>query len=309
MRLQPLPFGGIVDVVAPASACTVLELKNSLAALRALGFVPRVPAKLFGKSALFSNSDAERLKHLRKALYAKDSHLIWCVRGGYGAIRLMPEIETWARPPMAKILLGYSDITTLHVHLNQKWKWPTLHGPLLDRLGRNALKPSEHRELFRLLHGLQLEVEFAKLKPLNAAARAKRVVRAPIVGGNMAVLQSALGTASSLQPQGKILFFEDTGERPHRVDRMLTQFTQAGWFRGARAVILGDFMLKEPADRRKLWQDVFARFAQELKIPLVAGIPVGHDPRHNRVLPFQTPATLSLGKVPSLRVESGIQAP
>ncbi len=309
MRHRPLQPGDIVDVVAPASACTKLELKKGLAAIRLLGLIPRVPKDLFAPSLLFSNSDAQRLVQLKRAVCAPDSKLIWCVRGGYGAIRLMPEIERWKKPKTSKILLGYSDITTLHVHFNQKWKWPTLHGPLLDRLGRGALTPSEHKELFGLLFGRQESVEFGKLVAMNAPARKSRTIRALIVGGNMAVLQSALGTPSSLRPKNNILFFEDTGERPHRVDRMLTQFSQAGWFKDCRAIVLGHFLLNSAKDRRGLWSDVFARFAREAKIPLVSGLPIGHDPRQQRTLPLWTPAELHLGSKPSLTVHSGILCP
>jgi muramoyltetrapeptide carboxypeptidase len=261
MRLEAIHPGDIVDVVAPASACTREELKLGIKALYALGLKPRVAKDIFAKSLLFSNSDAKRLAQFKKAIYAPDSRFIWCVRGGYGAIRLMPEIMKWKRPKHSKILLGYSDITTLHVYLNQKWNWPTLHGPLLDRLGRNALTPSERKELFGLLYGSQSEVVFKNLKPMNRAARARKTLRAPVVGGNMTVLQSGLGTSGALKPHGEIIFFEDTGERPHRVDRMLTQFAQAGWFKNARAVVLGQFILTNAKDRRGLWQDVFPRFA------------------------------------------------
>jgi muramoyltetrapeptide carboxypeptidase len=309
MRLHPLEPGDIVDVVAPASATSKLELNMGIKALKRLGLVPRVPRDIFAKSVLFSNSDEKRLKQFKDAVYAPDSRLIWCVRGGYGAIRLIPAIAKWKRPKHAKILLGYSDITTLHVYLNQKWRWPTLHGPLLDRLSRNALTVREHKELFGVLYGAQSEVVFTKLHPLNRAARKSRVLNAPVLGGNMAVLQSGLGTPAGLAPRNCILFFEDTGERPHRVDRMLTQFAQAGWFDNARAVLLGHFLLSDPVDRRKLWHDVIPRFAAAMKIPVLAGMPVGHNPRAQRTLPFNTSAHLHLGKQPSLIVDSGIRCP
>ena len=309
MRLKPLKPGAIVDVVAPASKCSVGELRGAVHALRELGLTPRVPKDLFGKSLLFSNSDAKRLSHFKKAIYARDSRLLWCVRGGYGAIRLMPEIARWPRPRRAKILLGYSDITTLHVHLNQKWKWPTLHGPLLDRLGKDALTPLERRELLGLLFGRKSEIEFRNLKALNSAARKSRTVRGHILGGNMTVLQSGLGTSYSLKPGKFILFFEDIGERPHRVDRMLTQFQQAGWFKHCSAILLGDFILIESRDRRGLWNDVFARFAKNTNIPVVAGLPLGHNPKLQRTLPLNTFAELHLGPKPSLIVDSGILAP
>ena len=307
MLLEPLRQGDIIDVVAPASQCPTSELKNAVRLLKQMGLVPRVPKNLFAKSLLFSNTDEIRLKQLRSAIYAKDSAMVWCVRGGYGAIRLMPAIARWPKPKRAKIFLGYSDITTLHAYFNQRWNWPTLHGPLLDRFGREGMSMGEHSQLFGMLFGQTLETEFAGLTPLNSAARRSTTIRAPIVGGNFTTLQSGLGTACSLRGGKHILFLEDTGERPHRVDRMLAQFAQAGMFEGVRAIVLGHFQLSNAADRRGLWNDVFARFAASARIPVLSGLPVGHDPDVQYTLPLGTPAALKLGARAILSVQSGIK--
>ena len=306
MQLQPVRPGDIVDVIAPASRCTDQELRRGLAALKELGLEPRVPRNIFGRTSLFSNTDEERLKQLRAAVFARDSKMIWCVRGGYGASRLMSKIQRWPKPRNAKIFLGYSDITTLHAHFNQKWGWPTLHGPLLDRLGRGIMHAGERRELLGLIFGELRGIEFRGLRALNSAARRTRTLRGPILGGNLAVLQSGLGTPSSLKPDGCILFLEDTGERPHRVDRMLTQLSQVGWFNNTRAVVFGHFQLSEAKDQRELWNDVMKRFASDLKIPVLRGLPVGHDPKRQYALPLNTLAVLKTGRAPSLRVDSGI---
>jgi muramoyltetrapeptide carboxypeptidase len=306
MLLEPVRQGDIVDIVAPASRCSSLELKSAVRLLKEMGLRPRVPSPIFAKSLLFANTDQRRLEQLRKAIYATDSSLVWCVRGGYGALRLMPDIVNWPKPKRAKIFLGFSDITTLHAHFNQKWGWPTLHGPLLDRFGREAMSPGEHRQLFGMLFGEVAVTEFFKLQPMNAQARRSGSVRGPVVGGNLAVLQSSLGTPSALRGGRHILFFEDTGERPHRVDRMLSQLAQAGALKSVRAVVFGYFHLSDPKDRRGLWNDVLPRFAASLKIPVLRGLPVGHDPDKQYTLPFNTPAVLSLGRAPHLLVKSGI---
>lgn len=308
VKLKPIVKGDIVDVVAPASKCTRKELKRAIASIRALGLKPRIPKDLFGRSELFSNSDAVRLKHLKAAVSAKDSSMIWCVRGGYGAIRLMPAVEKWPRPKQTKIFLGFSDITTLHSHFNRKWNWPTLHGPLMDRLGRDAMSAGEKRELLNMLFGRTQSVEFAGLTPMNAAASRRKKIRASVLGGNFTVLQSSLGTPSAFKPGGCILFLEDTGERPHRVDRMLTQAAQAGWFKDVRAVVFGYFQLNDAKDRRILWSDVMDRFARSMKVPVFKGLPVGHDPKRQFTMPFNTPAVLQTGRKGTLTVQTGISA-
>ncbi len=308
MKTKSLQPGDIVDVVAPASRCTPAELKAGIRFIKSLGLVPRVPSDLFGgKMPLFANTDRARLRQLKAALYARDSKMIWCVRGGYGSLRLMPEVRNWKRPVRSKIFLGYSDITTLHAHLNQAWKWPTIHGPMVERAGSGRMSVGEKRALISLLFGRTNRLEFRGLKPLNAAARRSRVVKGTLWGGNMAVLQSALGTPSALKPNGHILFFEDIGEAPHRVDRMLSQFMQAGWFKHTKAIVFGHFLLNDAKLRRDLWNDVIPRFAASVNFPVLKGLPVGHNPKVQMPLPFNTSAVLFTGARSRLSVDTGIE--
>ncbi len=307
MLIEPVRQGAIVDVIAPASACAMAELKNAVRLLKRMGLEPRVPRGIFAKSLLFSNTDDVRLAQLKAAVFAKDSSFIWCVRGGYGALRLMPQVVKWPKPKRPKIFLGFSDITTLHTWFNQEWGWPTLHGPLLDRLGREAMDPLEHAQLFGMLFGQMPEVMFGKLEAMNKAARESRLIRAPIIGGNLTVLQSGLGTAAALRSGKHILFMEDTGERAHRVDRMLSQLEQAGCLSQVKAIVFGYFQLAKPRDRKDLWNDVMTRFAEQMKIPVLKGLRVGHDPDLQLTLPLNTSAELRLGRAPSLTVRSGIR--
>lgn len=304
--LSALRPGDIVDVVAPASRCTDQELRHGLKALEKAGLVPRVPKRLFAPSRLFSNSDEIRLEHLRRALYAPDSKMIWCVRGGYGSLRLIPQLLKWPQPRQKKIFLGYSDITTLHMFLNQQWKWPTLHGQMLERFGGSKMSVRERQHLLSILFGKRNEVDYGPLTPLNSAARRSRQIRGRVSGGNLAVVVSSLGTPAEYAPPSEILFFEDIGERPHRVDRMLSQMQQSGKFKKAKAIVFGYFMLDQARDRRDLWNDVIPRFASSMKIPVLKGLPVGHNWEKQAPLPFQTPAVLVTGQKGRLIVQSGI---
>ncbi len=131
---QPLLApGDLIDVVAPGFRCSREQLDHGIAFLRQRGLKPRVPAELFGADLLCANTDAQRFAQLRKALYARDSRAVWCVRGGYGAIRIIERLQALKPPAKPKLLIGYSDATTLHQLLNLFWGWPSLHGPLLDR--------------------------------------------------------------------------------------------------------------------------------------------------------------------------------
>lgn len=304
-RWSALKPGDIVDVVAPGSACRPDELKRAVDFIKSWDLVPRVPKDLFQKvSPICSNSDEKRFLFLKQALLAKDSKVIWCIRGGYGSLRLMPRLSRMKAPRQSKLVIGYSDITTLHSYLNFQWQWPSIHGPLLERFGNGQNQPRETRELQDLIFGRLDKVVFKGLKPMNEKARESRQVRSSVVGGNMAVIQSSLGTPWQMQAKGRILFFEDIGERPHRVDRMLVQLSQAGLFKGIRGIVFGNFLLSDPADSRMLWKDVLVPFAKQMPVPVLKGLPAGHG-AVQRPVPLMTSCQLQLGEKASLLIESG----
>jgi muramoyltetrapeptide carboxypeptidase len=302
MQQPLLAPGDVVDVVAPGFRCTAEQLENGIAFLRRAGLVPRVPPDLFGEDLLCANSDAVRFRQLRKALFARDSRAVWCVRGGYGAIRISQRLQALKPPRHPKLLIGYSDATTLHQLLNLFWGWPSLHGPLLDRLGSTEVREAERTELHALLFGSASQTLFANLVPLNAAARRRQQINSRLTGGNLTVLQSTLGTALQRRPAG-MLFLEDIGERGYRIDRMLEQLRQAGVLRNLKAILLGSFLGGAETDRSNLGPAVLERFAQSLSIPVLAGIDAGHGP-YQRPVFLHTRAQLRCGPDAQLAVHT-----
>jgi muramoyltetrapeptide carboxypeptidase len=285
--LPHLEKGSIVDIIAPASGCSRDELNKAILFVKELGLKPRVSPRIFkGKTSILAATDQERFSQLKTALLAKDSEAIWCIRGGYGSLRLLPSLAKIHRPKKMKMFLGYSDITTLHLFLNMYWKWPTIHSPMVGRFGRGDNTPAELREMKNILFGPH-ETFRHRLHALNSAAKRAKTIRGSIVGGNIATLQSSLGTPWSLKTDKHIILFEDLGEKPHRIDRMLMQMEQAGYFKKARAVIFGDVLFNEAVDQRIIWKDVISRFAATQKIPVFKGLQSGHG-KINRPIPFLT---------------------
>jgi muramoyltetrapeptide carboxypeptidase len=300
---QPLLVpGDVVDVVAPGFRCTQEQLDGGIAFLKRQGLVPRVPADLFGDDVLCANTDTHRYAQLRKALYARDSRAVWCVRGGYGAIRFIERLQALKPPRKPKLLIGYSDATTLHQLLNLFWGWPSLHGPLLDRLGAADVREDERRELAAVLFAGQPQTTFAQLVPLNAAARRRQVIVSKLTGGNLTVLQSTLGTALQKRPSA-ILLLEDLGERGYRIDRILEQLRQAGVLRNLKAIVLGTFLGGAERDGTNLGPAVLERFARSLKIPVLAGIDAGHG-SYQRPVFLHTRAELQCGPDAQLSVQT-----
>ncbi|MEN0058341.1 MAG: LD-carboxypeptidase, partial [Bdellovibrio sp.] len=268
-----LQEGDIIDVVAPGYPSQPHEVEGARIFLEKWNLQARIPKGLIKPHFLHAHEDEARGEFLRAAIESKDSQVIWCLRGGYGSNRLVPMLAKMRKPRQPKLLIGISDISSLHTFLIQEWGWSTLHGPLLDRLGRNLVAPRYEKELHRLLFGESDCISFTKLKPLNAAAKAAKVIKGKVVGGNLTVLQSTLGTPWQLKTDGAFLFIEDLGERGYRLDRILEQFRQAGLFKKCRGLLLGDFIGgEEPSTKKNNFKLVFKRWAQDLDIPLLQGM-------------------------------------
>lgn len=304
----PLKVGDTVDVVAPGFATTQDKVEGALAFLDKVGLKARVPADLFGPDVICSQTDDIRLKHLRQAFQNTESKAIWCLRGGYGAIRLIEKFAQMKKPKINKLFIGYSDSTTIHNHLNQFWRHASLHGPLLDRLGQHTLPLEQVNEMMDVVFGNRTEVIFKNLKPLNLAASKKKNIKASVIGGNLKVVESSLGTKFCKNPRGQIIFFEDIGERGYRVDRMLKHLLMAGYFKNAAAILFGEFIEgKEPNGETRV-DAVIERFAREVKLPVFNGIEVGHGEKQ-RPLPLGTACVLKCGSSGEISIATGAAQP
>ncbi|UYL08080.1 LD-carboxypeptidase [Bdellovibrio sp. SKB1291214] len=301
--------GDIVDVVAPGYPSQPHEVDGSRDFLLKWNLVPRIPKGLIKPHFLHANEDEARFEFLKNAIQSKDSSVIWCMRGGYGSNRLVPMLAKLKKPKEPKLLIGISDITSLHTFLTQEWGWSTLHAPLLDRLGRGLVASKFEKELHGILFGQETDVEFKKLKPLNDQARNIKLLKSRVVGGNLAVLQTTLGTPWQIDAKKSLLFLEDTGERGYRVDKMLEHMRQAGVFKQCHGLILGDFIGgNEPGSDQSKLKQVFKRWSEDLDLPIFQGLEAGHDVIQ-RPVPLNTSCVLSQknGKV-LLNIDTGGKA-
>src|SRR5579872_3836083 len=128
-RWVPLKAGDTVDLIAPASALSQEDIRAVEDKLRAWGLIPRCSPQVLGQDILCANTDAERLRQLTEALYSETSSAVWCLRGGYGCTRLLPSLSKLTPPTRSKLFMGFSDITALHIFLQQAWGWSTVHTP------------------------------------------------------------------------------------------------------------------------------------------------------------------------------------
>jgi muramoyltetrapeptide carboxypeptidase len=292
----------LIDIIAPASHSAPGELEAALKWAKANKLSVRVPKDLIKPDVFFSSDLKNQIKQIKNALYAKDSEMIWCLRGGYGSMRLIPEMMKWEKPKKEKIFMGYSDITSLHLFLNQKWSWTTYHGPTFSFMPKKDASAIDVIDTFQLITNKKIQGNvFHHLKPLNQSAKTKNALEGKMTGGNLRIVQSSFKTPWEIKTKNKILFFEDVGERGYSLDRMLEQMIQAGAFKQALAVIFGDFTEGLEKDGKDLKNIALNRFAQKIKIPVFQGIPCGHG-EINRILPFNQNVILETGKTGTLLI-------
>jgi muramoyltetrapeptide carboxypeptidase len=295
----------IVDIIAPASNSPSHKLEDGIKWIETIGLIPRVPHDIIKTDLFFAAPLEIQLEHLKRALYS-DSKAIWCLRGGYGSMRLIPHLLKLRPPKKPKLFIGFSDITSLHLFFNQQWNWPTIHGRTISQMHPDFSQSSDRKFLKDVIFGNKSEKIFRRLIPLNDHAKEEKIIRASITGGNLRILQSSLGTAWELQAKGKILFIEDVAERGYSVDRMLEQMVQAKIIdKGLRALIFGDFTQGHEVNGKDLTQEAIKRFALRAPYPVLKGLPAGHGKLLNYPIPFNTKAQLILGHERSLTCNYG----
>ena len=258
----------IVDIIAPSGFVSKKELNNSLVFLKKLGFKPRFQGKLF-KSSFFAQGVKEAFENTVKAFYSKDSSFVWTLRGGYGSQRLLePLYKLKRKPPFQKLFIGYSDVTVVHDFIHQKFSWPTLHFPVLTQMENCSL--SSIKKFQNLIFKKQDEYVLQGLKLLNQ--KKFSVLKAPLTGGNLTMIQSSIGTPWSVQRKNQFLFLEDVNEEPYQLHRVLQQMKYAGIFKNVRALIFGKWVHQS----KEITEQVIKPFSEEYSFPVFSGLACGH---------------------------------
>ncbi|OFZ04184.1 MAG: hypothetical protein A2070_03470 [Bdellovibrionales bacterium GWC1_52_8] len=303
-----------IGVVAPSFKVPLIEFQLGIERIREEGFSVQVHPQCKQSQWYFAGTDEERAKAFFE--YAMDPGLraIWYARGGYGAGRLLSHLDRLTKMhglPPRKLLLGFSDATAMHEYVKNRWGWHTLHSPMPGLRSFCALKSSEWQAILGFLRGEKITNPWGP-KPLKFQDGApSRDVVGELVGGNLTVVTSLVGTPYAVDARGKIVFFEDVDEALYRIDRMVQQLLDSKALEGAKAIVLGNFlscrdpvplvlgvkptaknmmrMIRSPKKnelvrlRKRLVADkaireIFERLGRELKIPVAYGLPVGHGP-------------------------------
>src|SRR6267378_7139319 len=287
---KALVRGARIAVFAPASPGSEAKVTAGIAELRRLGFVVELPGMQRPEGYFAASTEARGAELVRLLGDTKVDGVIG-VRGGYGSNYLLgPTLAAAARA--AKVVLGFSDLTSVQIFLWQQCGWMTFYGPMVAAgFDAGAGAPSGYDE-----QSLQLSISesVAGWKiPLQGEALVGGEADGRLLGGALTIVEATFGTPWELDTRGAILILEDRGMKPYQIDRVLMHFKQAGKLEGVKGIVLGDFPECEPPlAGSPTVRDICLRILGKLGVPVVFGAPIGHTMRPMLTLPLGVKARL-----------------
>ena len=303
IRPDYLKTGDTVVVVSTARKVSKAEVKPAIELFSSWGLNVQTGKNLYKFNNQFSGTDEERTGDLQRALNSKAKAILFA-RGGYGTVRTIDSID-WKRfIKNPKWLIGFSDLTILHAHVHRHCGLQTLHGPMalnIPQLSTNCL--NVYKET---LFGSPLKYSSSKqqahLEKLNRKGKGK----GQLIGGNLSVIYSILGSNSDFDTDGKILFLEDLDEYLYHIDRMMMNLKRNGKLKGLAGLIVGGMseMKDNPIPFGKTAEEIIYEIVAEYSFPVVYGFPSGHIP-NNYPLIFGSEVTLNVSDKMELVFHNG----
>lgn len=283
MKPRRLKHGDRIALVAPASPFPHEELEAGIRELAALGFEAVYDERVLLRRRFVAGDPEVRAAVLHEAWRDPSIAALVAIRGGYGSAQVLPYLDPEVMRAARKVFIGYSDVTAL-LSWHLQYGMVAFHGPMIDR--RLAAGPSAYdRE--SLLRVVTRPAPAGMLAPEGLEVLSRGEAEGLLVGGTLTQLVASLGTPWAFDPpEGCLLFIEDVGERPYRLDRMLTQLAQAGVLSRARALIFGELPACDEPGGEHVAVDVVREFAADFPGPVLFGFPSGHTPRPTWTLPF-----------------------
>ncbi len=269
-----LQKGDRLRIVATARKVSAKELAPALQILEDWGLEVVLGKHIYAEENQFAGNDAERAADLQAALNDPECAAILFARGGYGTVRIIDAIswENFIKHP--KWLIGYSDLSVIHNTL-QNLGFASLHAIMPLEFATNS--PESLRLLREALFGKSYTIETGA-HPFNRAGK----VTGEVVGGNLSMLYSCLGSSTALDTDGKILFLEDLDEYLYHIDRMMFNLRRNGYLNDIQALIIGTMsdMNDNAIPFGESAEEIIARHAQDYEFPLAFGLPIGHSSHH-----------------------------
>jgi muramoyltetrapeptide carboxypeptidase len=301
LKPRALAPGDRIAVVAPASAFNRDEFDRGIDEIRRLGFTPVYDESVFARHRYLAGTAEVRARALRAAWRDDSIAAVIGVRGGYGSAQLLPLLDVGEARQARKPLIGYSDLTSLLTFLTTGCGMVAFHGPMLvGRLGRG----DGGYDTDSFVKALCRREPMGELTAPGVQSIRNGEAKGPLFGGTLTQLLASLGTPFAFSPPaGYILFLDEVGERPYRLDRMVTQLRQTGLLARASAVVIGELPRCDEPDGDVTAREVVADLFQDFTGPVLLGFPSGHTVGPAMTLPFGVTCRVIAGERPRLVIE------
>ena len=279
LKPASLKRGDKIGVAVTAGAVADEQLRAGVEALRAAGFNVELAEGILENKGYLAGEQEKRARVLESFFQREEIAGIFCARGGFGSIQLLPFLDPGLIRRHPKIFVGYSDVSVLLNWLLQKCGLIVFHGPMVAMELARGLEGRAKEFFWRTLLGEKSPWEILLPESIRPGA-----AEAEMVGGCLSAIVTTLGTPYEIETEGRLLFLEDVGERPYRIERMLTHLRMAGKLDGIAGAVFGSFTNCEgegPRDVKGIIRELF----RDAPYPVVAGLAAGHG-AENLLLPF-----------------------
>lgn len=308
IRPNRLSKGDTIGLVSPGSPTTPENIEKAISQIESLGFRVKQGSYIREKYGYVSGKDHQRIADLQNMYADEEVRAIWCTRGGYGCTRIINFLDYGLIAQHPKVLIGYSDITALHLAILKETSIIGFH----SLVGSSDFSTYSSDYLLKCLtedtSGLQLQNQTQPHKhqqPVEVITHG--TAEGILVGGNLSLLASLSGTPHALDATDKIVFIEDVGEKPYRIDRMLTQLLHSSNLAKARGIVIGTMAgcdANEDDQSLSLMECLVDRL-EKLKIPTIVGMTFGHI-AHQFVLPVGIKAKMDTASETITLLESAL---
>lgn len=286
MLVKPkvLKIGDTIGVISPASpSYKNSEVVRGVETLKKWGFKVHLSKNLNKSKGFIAGTDKERAEDFNEMFGRKDIDAVFVTQGGYGSARMLKYIDFEIVKDNPKIFIGFSDITSLHLAIFKKTGLVTFHGPGMSRYNPEDLSDYTKNQLFKALTSVEPigDILLADEKKwINIINPGK--CEAPLIGGNLTLICSTLGTPNEIDTNGKIFFIEELETEPWIIDHMLTHLANAGKFDNVAGIVVGECINCKPNLHNPGYyvdislEDILYEFIKPLKVPSIHGLPIGH---------------------------------
>ncbi|SDL06724.1 S66 peptidase family protein [Natronincola ferrireducens] len=278
IKPKALKKGDTIAIIGPASPAPEGKLQSALQELKALGYEVKLTESCHAIHGYLAGTDDVRARDLNNMFLDQEVQGIICLRGGYGTMKLLHKLDIAAIKNNPKVFVGYSDITALHLYMNQRCKLVTFHGPMAASDIAGGLDDFSKEYFLKAITKPEAMGSIENPAGIEMECLVEGEAVGEVAGGNLALVTATMGTPDEIDTKGKLLFLEEIGEEPYRVDRMLTQLALAGKLQEASGIILGDWNDCEPKKRQNSLSlmEVFKEIIVPYGKPTIYNLKAGH---------------------------------